>query len=956
MDRQAGQETSADWTCDPVVVAVDGAGHAAFWPAGRALPAGWTRMHGPCGIEAARDWIADPDHAPVPVPAAEPAPDADRESVPARLAHLAAAAPDRPAVLFDGRTLTRGALDARAAALAAGLAARGIGRGDRVAVALDRGPDLIVALLGVLRAGAAFLPLDPAYPAARVHMMLADAGIARCLTTPAIAERLELPPVVARLDPAALEFAPASGPAIPAMPEPGDPAYLIYTSGSTGTPKGVLVEHGVLAMHCRTTAEAYAMGEDSRELHVLSFAFDGAHERWMTPLVAGGCIVLRGPELWTAAETLAQIRRHRVTHAGFPTSFIGQLAEWAERLGAAPSVQVYSFGGEGMPRETFARVGRALKPQLLINGYGPTECVISPLIWTVPSDATFDEPYAPIGFPVGARAAYVLEPTLDPVGAGETGELYIGGGLARGYWQRPALTAERFLPDPFAPGGGRMYRTGDRVRRRSDGSLAFAGRADDQVKIRGHRIEIGEVEAALRGLPGVAEAVVLRREGPAGAYLAGYVVPSRGKRLEAGRLRAGLARTLPEPMVPASLTLLARLPVTANGKLDRKALPDPAADDRRGRPPGTATERRLAGIWSEILGFPVRVADRRFFELGGDSLSALRLVARLRLIAPRGGIGVADLLRDPTIAELAARIEAGGACAAEDLAPTIRLSAGRAGSGRPLLVLFPGLLVSTREYEPLVAHLGPDQEAHGFLCASLVEDVRPLPAVAELAEAYAGRVRALMRGRDGACVFLGWSWGGVLAYETARRLGPGIPLDWVGMLDACGLEANFAPGAGRPIDPAEQSAHAAMLAAWLERSPMRAHWEALRARADPEATVQLLRFLAAEPQPLPTDGPEVGSRERILWTLIDHALQFRALRLEPGAVPIRSFVAAESRARALPVIDWRPLTSRLLSVETVPETDHLDIVLSPHLHDRIAALTAPRAAPGAGRRVAGSAA
>jgi len=951
MDRQAGQEAhaeahaearldpSADWTCDPMVVAIDRAGHAAFWPAGRALPRGWTRVHGPCGIDAARAWIADPAHAPAPAPPAVPAPDADRESVPARLARLAAAAPDRPAVLFDGRTLTRGALDARAAALAAGLAARGIGRGHRVAVALDRSPDLIVALLGVLRAGAAFLPLDPAYPAARVHMMLADAGIALCLTTPAIAARLDLPPEVAQLDPAGLAGDPTTP--VPAMPEPGDPAYLIYTSGSTGTPKGVLVEHGVLAMHCRTTAEAYGMGEASRELHVLSFAFDGAHERWMTPLVAGGCIVLRGPELWTAAETLAQIRRHRVTHAGFPTSFIGQLAEWAERLGAAPSVEVYSFGGEGMPRETFARVGRALKPRRLINGYGPTECVISPLVWTVPPETGFDEPYAPIGFPVGARAAYVLGPDLEPVGEGETGELYIGGGLARGYWARPALTAERFLPDPFAEGGGRMYRTGDRVRRRPDGSLAFAGRADDQVKIRGHRIEIGEVEAALRGLPGVAEAVVLRREGPAGASLAGYVVPARGKRLEAGRLRAGLARILPEPMVPASLTLLARLPVTANGKLDRRALPDPAADDRRGRPPGTATERRLAGIWSAILGFPVRVADRRFFDLGGDSLSALRLVARLRLIAPRGGIGVADLLRDPTIAELAARIEAGGACAGEGLAPTIRLSAGRAGSGRPLLVLFPGLLVSTREYEPLVAHLGPDQEAHGFLCASLVEDVRPLPAMAELADSYAGRVRDLMRSRDGACVFLGWSWGGVLAYETARRLGPGFPLDWVGMLDACGLEANFAPGAGRPIDPAERAAHAAMLAAWLERSPMRAHWEALRARMDPEAEVQFLRFLAAEPQPLPADGPEVGSRERILWTLIDHALQFRALRLEPGAVPIRSFVAEETCARALPVIDWRPLTSRLLSVETVPETDHLDIVLSPHLHDRIAALTAP---------------
>ena len=237
MDKQAGEDVnkdpSTDWTQDAVVVGFDAAGHAAFWPAGRALPASWTRAHGPCGIEAARRWIEDPANLPESLSA--PAPDVDHESIPARLARLALEAPDRPAVLFGGETLTRGDLDARAAAIAAGLAAGGIGRGQRVAVALERTPEIVSVLLGILRAGAAFLPLDPEYPAARIHMMLEDAGITQCVTTPEIAARLDLPPGITRRDPAALAVA-APVATAPPMPEPGDPAYLIYTSGSTGRP------------------------------------------------------------------------------------------------------------------------------------------------------------------------------------------------------------------------------------------------------------------------------------------------------------------------------------------------------------------------------------------------------------------------------------------------------------------------------------------------------------------------------------------------------------------------------------------------------------------------------------------------------------------------------------------------------------------------------------------------
>ncbi|UMY16831.1 amino acid adenylation domain-containing protein [Methylobacterium organophilum] len=921
---------SADWSAGPLIVVQDARGHRALWPAERALPKGWDFLHGPLPLAAAKAWLDAPEKAgPVPSPPRPAAwPEGVDESIPATLARLARAAPEHPAILFGGETLTRGGLDARAGRLAAGLMARGIGRGHIVAVALERGPEAVAAFLGVLRAGAAFLPLDPAAPPERIRLMLEDAGVRHVLAPAALAARLDLPAGAAALDPAACDAPPGAEPAI----GPEDPAYVIFTSGSTGRPKGVLVEHGPLAMHCFTTGAAYEMGEASRELHFLSFAFDGAHERWMTPLALGGAIVLRGPELWTAAETLAVIRRHRVTHAGFPTSYVGQLAEWADTLGEAPPVEVYSFGGEAMSQAVFAKVGRALKPRLLINGYGPTECVISPLIWKVAPGTAFPEPYAPIGSAVGARRTYVLGPDLAPVPAGETGELYIAGGLARGYLGRPGQTAERFLPDPFDPAGGRMYRTGDLVRLRPDGALAYAGRADDQVKIRGHRIELGEVEAALRALDTVAEAVVVKREGPAGPYLAGYVTPARGRRPEAGRLRAALGRALPDVMVPARLVVLDRLPVTTNGKVDRRALPDPAADEAPARAPEGPTETRLARIWSEILGYPVKAADRPFFECGGDSLSALRLVARLRLIAPQGGIGVADLLRNPTIAALAERIEAGrGETGGDALAPVVELSRG-GDSAAPLLVLFPGLLVSTREYEPLVAHLGAEQPALGFLCASLTEAVRPLPAVADLARAYAAAVRRRAEGRP--CIFLGWSWGGVLAYETARALGEGFPLPFVGMLDACGLEANFAVGAGRPLGAEERAAHEAMLAEWLSRSAMRADWEALFPRMDAEARGQFLRFLAAEPQPLAADGPEVGSRERILWTLVDHALQFRALRLGPSRVPVRVFRASRSVAEGLPILDWSRLTPNLLSDETIPETDHLDIVLSPAFHAR----------------------
>jgi thioesterase domain-containing protein/aryl carrier-like protein len=551
------------------------------------------------------------------------------------------------------------------------------------------------------------------------------------------------------------------------------------------------------------------------------------------------------------------------------------------------------------------------------------------MIWKVEAGATFEEPYAPIGAPVGERAAYILAPDLSPVADDEAGELWIGGsGLARGYLNRPEATAERFLPDPFSPSGGRMYRTGDLARRRPDGTIAFIGREDGQVKIRGFRVELGEIEARLRDEPTVAEAVVVRREGRAGPTLVAYVTPRQGRRPEPGRLRARLAGVLPAPLVPSRIVVLERLPLLPNGKVDRASLPEPAAGGPPPSPPRTETERRVAALWSAVLDLPAIGVDSPFFDLGGDSLSALRLLARMRLAFPGRRLGVADLLGNPTIAALAEGLDS-GLDGDDGPARIIHL---RESGERPPLVLFPGLLVSLREYEPLVRRLAPDQPAFGFACASLTQEPEPLPAVETLAESYAEAIVARL-GADG-CALLGWSWGGVLAFETARRLAGRARVHFIAMADVCALEPPFALGAAPLLDEEQRSRHREMIDAWLALSPMRARWEALLARMDAETMDCFLRFVAAEPQPLPTDGPLVGSRERVLHTLVDHALQMRRLSLRPLDVVVRSFEAERSRAERKPIIDWRGLASQAYA-EITPATDHLDIVLARPFHDRL---------------------
>ncbi|HBN9879918.1 TPA: amino acid adenylation domain-containing protein, partial [Pseudomonas aeruginosa] len=414
------------------------------------------------------------------------------------VAEQARRAPEAIAVLFGEQRLSYGELDSQANRLAQRLVELGVGPEVRVAIAMRRSAEIMVAFLAVLKAGGAYVPLDIAYPAERLRYMLEDCGAALVLTQRDVLERLPLPAGLASLavdDPGEWQDRPEGAPEVDLAEE--NLAYVIYTSGSTGLPKGVAVSHGPLVSHIRATGERYETSPADCELHFMSFAFDGAHEGWMHPLINGARVLVRDDSIWLPEETYAQMHRHGVTIGVFPPVYLQQLAEHAERDGNPPPVRVYCFGGDAVPQASYELAWESLRPDYLFNGYGPTETVVTPLLWKARPQDPCGAAYAPIGTLLGRRRAYVLGADLDLLPLGLAGELYLGGeGVARGYLDRPALTAERFVPDPYG-NGERVYRSGDLTRARADGLVDYLGRVDHQVKIRGFRIELGEIEARL---------------------------------------------------------------------------------------------------------------------------------------------------------------------------------------------------------------------------------------------------------------------------------------------------------------------------------------------------------------------------------------------------------------------------------------------------------------------------
>ena len=564
--------------------------------------------------------------------------------------HRVEITPESTAVVFEDQSLSYAELNARANRLAHYLIGLGVKPETRLGIAMERSTEMVVGLLAILKAGGAYVPLDPDYPAERLAYMVEDSSIELLLTqqhlrdTLPVAESLN----VIELDRLEITHHDSSNPEVVLHGE--HLAYVIYTSGSTGRPKGVEVSHDPLSMHLQAIGARYGLTPEDRLLQFASISFDAAGEQWLLPLLAGAALVLpQGRHL--GAEMLATlVRQHVVSVLYLPPAYLRHLYQSLPT--GSLSVRLCIAGGEAWSREDFEGIRRACQPERLFNAYGPAETVISPTLWS--DDAGLGQSsQVPIGQPIGTRKALVLDADLNLSPVGIAGELYLGGaGLARGYLNRADLTAERFIADPFAQ-GERLYRTGDLVRWREDGQLEYLGRLDHQVKIRGLRIELGEIEAELLSHPAVREAVVVAQEGSSGSRLVAYVVPQAEIELDTAVLRERLGQQLPDYMVPGVMVTLEALPLNANGKVDRKALPKPdLSRSLQCEPPHGKSEEALAAIWSEVLGIEQVGRHDNFFELGGHSLLAVQMVARVQADM-QVELKISEVFKHPLLRDLA---------------------------------------------------------------------------------------------------------------------------------------------------------------------------------------------------------------------------------------------------------------------------------------------------------------
>ena len=799
---------------------------------------------------------------------------------------------------------THADIDAWTAAASRRLRAAGARPGARVAVALPRSAQRVLCMLAILRSGAAYLPLDPRQPEARLRRILEDSQ-ACALVGPAA--------LCAGLSARALSLAELAGPdaatdtgASPDAAGPEDPAYVIYTSGSTGAPKGVIVPHAAIVNRLEWMREHYAIGPGDRILQKTPATFDVSVWELFLPFLSGARLVVAPPDAHRDPAWLCRlVRDHGITVLHFVPSMLAAVLEEPSARGLGPRLVFCS--GEALPAALRDRFHRTIRAQLH-NLYGPTEAAVDVSYWD--AHAGDDSQPVPIGWPVWNTALHVLDERLRPVPPGTPGQLYLGGRqLAVGYLGRPDLTAERFIPAPPGLPAGRLYATGDLATRREDGAVVYLGRLDHQVKLRGQRIELGEIEAVLAARPEIAQAAVLAREDrPGHVLLVAYLVAEAGQDLDPDVLAAHAAAHLPDYMVPSAWVFLPGLPVTANGKLDRRALPAPELGRATaGRPPRTASERRVAEGFRAVLELPESPgADDDFFALGGHSLLAARLALWLRDAAGAGDVSLGTIFQYPTVARLAAHLDAraldpAGAPHA-GFGPVVTL---REAGGRPALFCIHPAGGLSWCYGTLARALATPRTVHGLQAPALALDGgAPAASLADMARGYADQVQSLQD--EGPYHLAGWSVGGILAQAVAAELqARGQAVGILALLDAYPCEA----WRDRP-EPAPEDLYKALLHI---------------AGADPQALppqrlnrAGVVGFLRAQGHPL---GELSDARLDAVFDTVAHTNRLvRGHRHTPYAGEALHFQAALDHADSgLSPRAWLPHVGAL-SVHPIPAT------------------------------------
>lgn len=674
-------------------------------------------------------------------------------------------------------------LDERSTRWAQALCAQGVARGDLVGLMVQRSIEMLVAIWAVWKAGAAHVPMDPAYPPERLRSMLQEAPLKALLSTrsdladaQAWLHGLDGAPQVICMD--ELSSLTQSSQPLPDV-QPGDLAYVIFTSGSTGRPKGVMIEHRGMAHLIDTQAQVLGADAAHRVLQLASLSFDSSIWEILLALAHGGSLHVVSQETLMSAPALAeQIQAQGITTATLPPSLLALMPP-------QPMSKVHTLvvAGEACPAE-LARCWS--EGRRFFNGYGPTENTVCATLHEVLPSEREQRPMSPppIGKPAPHVRVRVLDEYQQPVPIGVSGELYVGGdSLARGYLGQPELTAQRFVPDPFLA-NQRLYRTGDRVRWRADGALDFLGRLDQQVKLRGFRIELGDIEAALLAQSGVREAVVLlhheQGEHAAEPMLVAYVGCEARRGLSDVALRQALQQVLPAYMVPAMITVMAALPWTPNGKIDRKALPAPkalSASVADHLAPRDALELSVMQLWEEVLGRSGFGITDRFFDIGGHSLAAIRIVGE---IEKRHGVAVSvsTLMQEPTIEAVAVAIRQGAPRAEPQVMVPIRPQ----GDRTPIFFVHAagGTVMC---YHELARHMAPGRPVYGLQALGIEEGAEPVGDLVAMAQAYVEAIRQVQP--QGPYLLAGWSVGGNIVFEMARQLlAAGQAVPFIGMLDA----------------------------------------------------------------------------------------------------------------------------------------------------------------------------